>query len=240
MSVSGSWQYRPLLRPAQVATAALGLCIVVNLAALVVEIDYRAVLQDLESGIDVAVADVEAGENRSAVAAVAQAVAFLATAIAFIVWFRRAYRNTAGLGATGMRYKPGWSIGAWFVPILALFRPKRIANDIWRASDPELPHRATGWHANKVHGLVHWWWAVWIVANVVSNISTNLYLAAETLSEQLLASSMAIAANVVFVVTAALAILVVRAITIRQEQREEMLATRDRQVPADARMLQPV
>jgi hypothetical protein len=237
--VSESWQYRPLLRPSQVATAGLALCILVNLAALAVEIDYRAVLQDLDSGVDVAVADVTAGENRTAVAALAQFVALFATAIAFIVWFRRAYRNTAGLGASGMRYKPGWSIGAWFVPILTLFRPKQITNDIWRASDPELPRHATTWQANEVHGLIHWWWAIWIVATVFSNISTNFYLTAETLSEQLLASSMAAVANMVFIVAAVLAILIVRAITIRQEQREETFAARDQHVPADAQMLHP-
>ena len=119
----------------------------------------------------------------------AQFAAYLAAAIAFIVWFRRAYRNTAGLGATGMRYKPGWSTGAWFVPILNLFRPKQISNDIWRASDPELPRQATGWQGNEVHALIHWWWAIWIVAGFFSNISASVYFNAETLSEQLIASA---------------------------------------------------
>ena len=237
--MSKSWQYRPLLRPAQVVTAGLALCIVVNLAALAVEIDYHAVLQDLDSGVDVAVAEVTAGEDWTSMAALAQFVAFLATAIAFIVWFRRAYRNTAGLGATGMRYKPGWSIGAWFVPILTLFRPKQITNDIWRASDPELPRRANGWQGNHVDGLIHWWWAIWIVATILGNVSARVYFGAETLSEQLGASSVAIVADVVFMVAAVLAILVVHAITIRQEEREEMLAARETPVPPEPHTLLP-
>ncbi len=243
--MSESWRYSPLLRPAQVATALLGMCIVVDLAAVIVEINYYTVLQDLEDGIDLGIAEINAAEDRSAIAAGAQLVAYFAAAIAFIVWFRRAYRNTAGLGATGMRYKPGWSVGAWFVPILNLFRPKQISNDIWRASEPGLPRHASGWQGNEVHGLIHWWWGIWIVAGIIGNVSTRSYLSAETLSEQLGASSVAAVADVVFIVAAILAILVVRAITIRQEEREDVLRASapqvdaDPQVPPDPHTLQP-
>jgi hypothetical protein len=37
-----------------------------------------------------------------------------------------------------MRWSAGWAIGAWFVPVLSLVRPKAILNDIWRASDPRV------------------------------------------------------------------------------------------------------
>ena len=35
----------------------------------------------------------------------------------------------------GLRYGNGWAIGAWFVPILSLVRPKQMANEIWRGSE---------------------------------------------------------------------------------------------------------
>lgn len=238
MSVSESWSYSPLLAPAHVITGLLGLCILVDAAALIVEINTYSVLGDLERGIDLGVDEIAAAENRSAAAGLAQIAAYFAAAIAFIVWFRRAYRNTAGLGATGMRYKPGWSIGAWFVPILNLFRPKQISNDIWRASDPELPRHASGWQGNEVHGLIHWWWAMWIIAGVIGNISARVYFNAETLSEQLNASAVAAFADVVFIVAAVLAILIVRAITIRQEEREETFSA-PQQAPPEPQPLQP-
>lgn len=225
MSVSESWQYKPLLRPAQVATGLLGLCILSDAVALFIEIDYYGVLADLEAGIDLPVDEIAAAEDREAFAALGQVLAYVATIVGFIVWFRRAYRNTAGLHATGMRFKPGWAVGAWFVPVLNLWRPKQISNDIWRATDPALPRQATGWQDDPVHGLIHWWWAAWIAAGVFGNISTRVYLDAETLSEQLSASAVSAVADVIFIVAAILAILVVRAITIRQEEREEMLRT---------------
>ena len=39
-----------------------------------------------------------------------------------------------------LRYGTGWAIGAWFIPIFNLFRPKQIANDIDRASAPDAGH----------------------------------------------------------------------------------------------------
>lgn len=245
--MSQSWQYKPLLRPAQVATGLLGLCILSDLVALIVEVDYHSVLADLEAGIDLPVDEIAAAEDREAFAALGQLVTYIGAIIAFIVWFRRAYRNTAGLGATGMRFKPGWAVGSWFVPFLALWRPKQISNDIWRATDPQLPRHASGWQGNPVHGLIHSWWAIWIVAGVLGNISTQVYLRAETLSEQLRASAVSAVADVIFIAAAILALLVVRAITIRQEEREEMLRTnprpqapRESQVPPEPQPMYPV
>ena len=117
-------------------------------------------------------------------------------------------------------------------------RPKQISNDIWRASDPELPRQATGWQGNAVHSLIHWWWAFWIVAGVIGNISARVYFNAETLSEQLNASAVAAFADLIFIVAAVLAILVVRAITIRQEEREEIV-TAPLPAPPEPQAAQP-
>ena len=87
--------------------------------------------------------------------------------ILFAVWFYRAYQNVLALRATG-RYSPGWAIGAWFVPILNLFRPKQIADDIWRTSDPALSTEpGSSWMELKVDPLLHWWWAAWVLTSVV-------------------------------------------------------------------------
>jgi hypothetical protein len=239
VSAPQTYRYRSLRRPAQVVIGVLILGIVVDAIALIVEVDYYSVLDELDRGIDVSVADIQAADDRSAAAGLAQIVSYIPAIVAFIVWFARAYRNTAGLGATGMRRKPGWSIGAWFVPILNLFRPKQIANDIWRATDPALPRVASGWQGNAVHGLIHWWWAIWIMAGVSGNLSTRVYLNAETLSEQLGASAFSAFADVVFIAAAVLAILVVRRVTGRQEQRAAMLSAPEPQAPPEPLPLQP-
>lgn len=86
--------------------------------------------------------------------------------ILFVVWFYRAYQNVSVLNARG-RFAPGWAVGGWIVPILSFFRPKQIANDIWRTSDPTLAaHPGSTWMHAKVHPLLNWWWGSWVLAGV--------------------------------------------------------------------------
>jgi len=94
-------------------------------------------------------------------------------AVAFLVWFHRAYSNAAGLTRQQLRYGTGWSVGAWFIPIFNLWRPKQIANDVWRAGDPNARDNP-GWNALPVAGLVHWWWAIWILGSVIGGAGGGL------------------------------------------------------------------
>lgn len=93
-------------------------------------------------------------------------LALLIAAGAFIAWFYRAYKNLRRLGLQGLRFGTGWAIGAWFIPILGMVRPKNIANDIWRGSEPGV-EVTSGWHRGEVPRLVHWWWGLFIVQGLL-------------------------------------------------------------------------
>ena len=69
----------------------------------------------------------------------AEGLVLLLVAVLFLAWFRRVYRNLEALGARGLRFKTGWAFWGWFVPLLGLLRPKQLLDDVWRASDPDLP-----------------------------------------------------------------------------------------------------
>jgi hypothetical protein len=95
---------------------------------------------------------------------IVQLLALITTAVLFLRWFYAAYGNLPLLSAGSPRFKRGWAIGAWFVPILNLFRPKQIANDIWRGSDPQLsPEASPDWSGGSLPGLYALWWGGWIV-----------------------------------------------------------------------------
>jgi hypothetical protein len=67
-------------------------------------------------------------------AAIAALLTLLATAAVFITWFARVVNRLHAARPNEFRYGAGWAIGAWFVPVLNLFRPKQIADDAWRAA----------------------------------------------------------------------------------------------------------
>lgn len=188
--------------------------------ATVIDIGHLGVVQALVAGEDISAERIFAADARQGAGGLAQLLAFLLTAVGFLFWFRRAYRNLPALGAEDLRFKPGWAVGAWFVPILGLIRPKMIANDIWRASDPDFS-AASGndWHDSAVAPLLHWWWATFLISSMVSQASGRMLLTAETLSEQQRADQIAVGADIASIISGVVAILAVRALTRRQETR---------------------
>jgi Domain of unknown function (DUF4328) len=201
------------------AKKALGLVAAVNaLACLFGLAHYR--LLDRASTAGVTEAELGRSDTRLAFVAVAQLVFFLGASVFFIRWFHRAYANLEPLGAESLRYGKGWAIGAWFIPILNLFRPKRMADDIWRASDPKRDLAdGSGWRSGKVPALFAWWWGIFIVTGILENAAYRQDAAAADLDGLKLATITYLASNAVNIVGAVLAIMVVARTTERQEQR---------------------
>ena len=168
------------------------------------------------------------------IAVLIQISVFVVSSIVFIVWFRRAYRNLPALGARNLRYKPGWAVGAWFVPILGYFRPVQIASDIWKASDPAMEERVnTPWVVRSGSALVGWWWALWLIANFAAEIP---FLGVEEEGLPSLADLRSLArgigiTEVFWLASTSLTLLLVWRVTARQEQRAEKLRQSGEAIP---------
>jgi hypothetical protein len=164
-----------------------------------------------------------------------QALWFLVSAAFFLAWFRRAYANLAPLGARRLRYGRWWTVGAWVLPVLSLFRPKQLLNDIWRASDPDLPpDMGDRWRHRPVSPLLGWWWLTFLASILVRSITTEaVHAAASVMTLGLLPSQLdrfqasadvQVLADLLTVLAGLLALGVVRRTTRRQEQRAARLA----------------
>lgn len=199
--------------PMRVLLALLALCIVTDVVSTFAELDLLSVLDRLEAGEDVSFERVEDADVFSGMALLAQIGVAVAASAAFIVWLHRARGALDSIGAPGQRYGRGWTIGAWFIPLVNLVLPKKIMNDVWRGASP------AGEADPRVSSLVHWWWAVWIMAGLLGNASGQIFLQAQTLSEQQSASNWAVTANVGWAICAVLAMLTVRAVTARVRAR---------------------
>jgi hypothetical protein len=217
-------RYRSLRPPAYAAMALLTLGLLAGATSFAIEMNHYGVLADLDRGAIRDGSDLSRAEELVRVADLVRFGVFVAAAIVFLAWFSRAYRNLERLGVPGLRYTPGWAVGAWFVPILNVFRPKQVANDIWRASDPQLARRSEGWHGREVSPWLHWWWAFWVAGGVFGNQAALAQVQAKTVSDQFTASTFAIVADALFALSAALAIAVVNVLTIRQEAQAQAVS----------------
>jgi hypothetical protein len=103
-------------------------------------------------------------------------------AITFLMWLHRCYRNLPALGATELRFSPGWAVGWWFVPFANFVQPVRVVTEVWQASQAAQGENTRAGRRALGTPLRIWlWWGLWVSSIVVllaSNV-TNLSLLAE-------------------------------------------------------------
>jgi hypothetical protein len=203
---------------------ALVLCAVLDIVAVVSDVSYRNMLQQAMSGVSISLQRANAADHRQAVIGWWQIAVFLATAVLFISWFRRAYTNVGRLGVDGLRYGSGWAVGAWFVPFLNFVRPKAIANDIWRGSDPKLAPEATVSLSTPVPWVLNVWWAAFLIAGIVGRFAFSSARNAKTLSGLNSATTVLLVSDAIDLVAAIAAVAVVREIFRRQQARASSTA----------------
>ena len=113
----------------------------------------------------------------------------LVSSAAFLMWQYRFICNMPGLAALGTRFSPGWAVAYWFIPIVGLFRPYQVLQEMWRCSAPEGDlTRPDSWRRERRGGLIVAYWA----ANISDEVLfwSTLYVAArsELLGEGLFGS----------------------------------------------------
>ena len=164
-----------------------------------------------------------------------QALWFLVSASLWLAWFWHAYANLPALGARRLRFGRWWALGAWLLPVFSLFRPKQVLNDVWRASDPDLPpDPGDRWRGRPVAALLGWWWLAFLASVLVRSVTTETVHAAASfmllglLPEQLdryqASAGAQVLADLLTVLTGLLALRVVRRVSARQERRAARLA----------------
>lgn len=149
-----------------------------------------------------------------------QPFVYLPTVVVFCVWMYRSYKNLSLFGIRNLSYSPGWAAGAFFVPILNLYRPCQIAQEMWRASNPDIPEGAP-WRSTSGSGLIAGWWTFWILTNLVANV--NFRLALNERADPHALSVGTIIGDSLSIVAAVFAILVVKQLRSRQEQKFQLL-----------------
>jgi len=243
--------FRPIEGRARWAVIALVAIIVVDVISIGSDLLEIRLMDRLIDGDESALDGLEGDDIRQGIVALLYLAGTITAAVFFIRWFHRAYENLDGLGAaTVRRYGTGWAIGSWFVPFLNLWRPKQIANDIWKGSDPQRtateltiatsPQRRPGEQATSPPALLNVWWAAWIVTAVVGTALLQAVFDAPTavdagesflfvrdtsgLHEIRTAATMDAIASAIDVVAGVLALLVIRMLTTRQVERARFLA----------------
>lgn len=131
------------------------------------------------------------------------------SAITFLSWFRRAYYN---LGLRMNKTKTdGWAVGAWFIPILNLFWPYQIMVELYTKTTEFINKKRYTSHDYKAKStfFVGWWWAFWVLNNIMSQIVSRISLSSESIEDLSLDSQLSMANSVLGILAGLFAIKVV-------------------------------
>ena len=210
-------EFRPLGERARWAIIALVAIALLDVVAVWSDWDRYELLDRIVNGGNFTFDEADASDNREVAIGLLQLAALGFGAVLFIRWFLNAYRNVNLLGGT-RNFSEKWAGWAWFVPFLNLWRPKQIANDIWRASDPEHPNENPSENA-PVWGVLTLWWVFWLVSNIASQVAARLAFSGNTAEELQNSTAAYLVGDSLDIVAAVLAIVVIRRITARQEER---------------------
>jgi hypothetical protein len=148
--------------------------------------------------------------------ALAYLFVYIATFVVFGMFTHRSCHNAHALGARGMEFTPGWAVGWYFIPIMNLFKPYQAVQEIYLALDPHSD--ADDWRRGWVPGVVLWWWVSWIASNVLGGIAGRMAFSSSP-AVHAVAPWLDVADGLLDVVLCTLAVVVVRMLTARQEQK---------------------
>ncbi|WP_329434191.1 DUF4328 domain-containing protein [Streptomyces sp. NBC_01280] len=195
----------------------LGVTIAIDLFALWVGFEQRSLAADFVAGHFSAGSEADADRIDSlyAAAGIAQLCAIAATAVVFIVWFRRVRINAEVFRPDGHSRSRGWASWGWFVPFVNLWAPRQVATDTWDASLPEaglIPRKDS-------HAVINLWWSLWLLGNVIGRFAGSQYDKAESIGEIKTATEMLMLSDALDVAAAVAAIMFVRSLTRMQNEK---------------------
>lgn len=141
---------------------------------------------------------------------------FIIAVIFFIMWSRRAYANLERMGSD-IIFQEGWASAAWFIPFLNLVRPYNIMVEIWEDYQrllAKILDQPEGDFYSQPTTKLGAWWTLWIISNVLSNLS-NLNSIADNFN---LAVNIGIIAEIFLLISLALLVMIIRQVSTWEQE----------------------
>ncbi|GAT67202.1 hypothetical protein PS9374_02855 [Planomonospora sphaerica] len=77
---------------------------------------------------------VDANDRLYGMSGLAQTLSYVVTAVLFVLWLLRACSNAEAMLPVPHRRHAAWAVFGWVVPIVHLWYPKQIVDDVWTTS----------------------------------------------------------------------------------------------------------
>lgn len=157
-----------------IAIVVLWLIIISCLASIISSYLQYNLLTKINEGANYTDSELDSNDLREQIIAIVRIILMIISAITFIQWFRRAYYNLCQMIPNSMEFTEGWAAGAWFVPFLNLFRPVQMMRETYTKTEIILKRNNISLNTELNDNLISWWWAFWIISEIVNRILSRL------------------------------------------------------------------
>lgn len=144
-----------------------------------------------------------------------------ATVVVWCLWQFRAQENLFALGVGNLRFRPGWAVGWWFVPFANFAMPYLTMRELWKASNPAAG--SIDWSKERTTPKLWLWWGGFLAVVVLFGAGFGVIADDPTVDGLIRASTYFLVASVVTILNAVLAILIVRDVDQRQEEKRRRM-----------------
>ncbi|MFS8204372.1 protein kinase domain-containing protein (plasmid) [Streptomyces sp. CWNU-52B] len=163
-------------------------------------------------------ADTDAGwvlQSAASAATDLEVLLFTALAVVWVVWFRRTRSNAEAFAPGRIRHSFGMAAGSWFIPVVCLYMPKQISNDVWTAT--------TGRLKGAERLLLGGWWWSWnlFIVGYAQDWFIRNWFSGGSADDVMSSAQKSLGACCTGILCTALAVLVVRRLSSHQQARFE-------------------
>lgn len=180
-----------------------------DIVALVSGYFQYDLLNEVDSGHSISMDTATANDTREQMIGIVYFILFVISAVTFIQWFRRAYYNLH-IKTPALSFGEGWAAGSWFVPIISLYRPFQIMKELYRVTGLLLEGKGLLAPGGLSTSTLGWWWALWLISNLMGQFVFRFTLNAESLDDLITATVAGMVDNGIGIVLAVVTVNVIR------------------------------
>lgn len=208
---------------AKLAVAVMWLVVVAHVITLISGYMQFNLAQNVLSTGEFTMEELHSNDMRQLYVSLFALFVFILAAVFFLMWFYRAYSNLS-YKVKYLEHSKGWAIGAWFVPVLNLFRPYQIMRELYHESLRLLRKQNIEMSGlpDTSMAMINYWWGFWVASLMVSSFSLSLGFQPSTFEVLSRITVMDLIADALALIGAVLAVHVIKNYSMIEEKLTEV------------------
>ncbi len=217
------------------AVISLALTAALRASSIPVQFWQSSLLDQMKSGSAPPQATLELSDSLFQLGGIAELVLLLVTGILFLRWLHIVVRLSRALGVNRLQWSPSQAVWGFIIPFVSFARPYRIMRDLHDLLSPDMvpepPMQVRAGEggyrdvqfevppapAKLPHASIGAWWTAFWVGNILANFAGRQ--TGTTIEALLTRNTLYSVSDAVDIVSALLAVVVVRAVTARLLER---------------------